>query len=216
MFVIFVPVWKDSSGYQQLKKESAFLSKHLVLEQGKHFYTEGTQYRRKASYRVASFDTSIFFYQNAKAKDKWPVSDSILDNLQLAFTKDPNKYDPIVASDSTAAKPSTKDAVPLPVSIPAKQEIPEHKDESIAKAKHANVKQQQQKANLSTKKPGKAGTKRKLFGGKEECKAQLDLLNSLGLTEGGDPNEVSNGKSSNKKLKTGGKRAKGKKRRQKN
>ena len=101
MFVVIVPVWSDSRAYQQLVTllhelhgddevgSSERNPHHMILPQGKHWYAEGTQYRRSKSFRVASFDTSIFFYQNEKAQRKWPLIQQTLDDLEAAFTTDP-------------------------------------------------------------------------------------------------------------------------------
>ena len=59
MFIIFIPAWKETNGWNALNT-SSFLSKHIFLSQkdDPHFYCEGTQHRRsKARYRIASFDT---------------------------------------------------------------------------------------------------------------------------------------------------------------
>ena len=79
MFVVFVPAWKDSPGWNALTS-CPYLTRHVVLSQkaDKHYYAEGTQHRRKGGgggagrlggrHRVASFNTSVFFMQNAAAK----------------------------------------------------------------------------------------------------------------------------------------------------
>ena len=95
-FVIFVPAWAESSGWQSLKS-SPYLTSHFIVDQEKHYYSEGTQHRRatrennekdngKGNYRIASFDTSVFFLQNAAAKTKWPLdSEELLGGLGRAF-----------------------------------------------------------------------------------------------------------------------------------
>eukprot|EP00985_Skeletonema_marinoi_P029812 scaffold29187_cov58-Skeletonema_marinoi.AAC.1 len=94
-FAIFVPAWAESSGWQSLMS-SPYLSKHCIIDQKKHYYAEGTQHRRtqresnakddgKGSYRIASFDTSVFFLQNAAAKKKWPLDDEVQEGLEKAF-----------------------------------------------------------------------------------------------------------------------------------
>ena len=89
MFIVFVPAWKQTSASYQELLENEFLTRHVLLEQGKHWYTEGTQHRRKQSFRVASFDTSILFYQNEAAKKKWRIEDDSLELLKAAFCQDP-------------------------------------------------------------------------------------------------------------------------------
>jgi len=87
MFIIFIPNWDETKGWKILR-ESQFLSKYVVLDQktSLHYYTEGTQYRRKGDkYRVASFDTSIFFLQNSAARSKWKIQESHIDDIKNAF-----------------------------------------------------------------------------------------------------------------------------------
>jgi hypothetical protein len=40
---------------------------------------------------VASFDTSVFFLQNDAAKEKWPVTDDILNEVRVAFATNPDE-----------------------------------------------------------------------------------------------------------------------------
>jgi hypothetical protein len=107
MFVIFVPAWKESPGWNALAS-SPYLARHIMLLQKEdlHYYAEGTQHRRRTndlshlksaegkpseesckygSHRIASFDTSVFFLQNAAAKSKWPLSADDDSELKLAF-----------------------------------------------------------------------------------------------------------------------------------
>ena len=109
MFVIFVPAWRESSGWKALT-ESPHLSKHVVLLQKEdpHYYSEGTQHRRRSAdssdgnqkaasnvrkvmvgkegtHRIASFDTGVFFFQNNAAKAKWDLTDEVENRLKEAF-----------------------------------------------------------------------------------------------------------------------------------
>ena len=100
MFIIFVPAWKESAGWKALES-SPYLTTHVLLlqKEDEHYYSEGTQHRRKVdrskrkdekdnlepSHRVASFDTSVFYLQNAAAKAQWPLSDDDEHSLKLAF-----------------------------------------------------------------------------------------------------------------------------------
>ena len=108
MFVVFVPHWEDTRGWQALQ-ESPHLLRHVRIAQASHYYAEGTQYRRKEQYRVASFDTSIFFLQNSQAKKQWPVTREQIDELQKAFATKPSQLE-----DSTKTvgkrKPRSRDA----------------------------------------------------------------------------------------------------------
>ena len=92
MFIIFIPAWKETTGWKALN-DSPHLTKHLLLSQktDPHFYCEGTQHRRRGRYRIATFDTSVFFLQNSKARDKWPVTDEIVEELTMAFRRNPDE-----------------------------------------------------------------------------------------------------------------------------
>ena len=52
MFIIFVPAWKESSGWKTLVS-SPYLTKHVLLSQKDdvHYYAEGTQHRRRTDNR---------------------------------------------------------------------------------------------------------------------------------------------------------------------
>jgi hypothetical protein len=107
MFVIFVPAWQDSQGWKALSTSSSTVH-HLFLSQkdDPHYYCEGTQYRRmKSRYRIASFDTSIFFMQNIPAKEQWPISDSIIQELKIAFQTNPENR---ISTDSKSKASTTK------------------------------------------------------------------------------------------------------------
>ena len=92
MFIVFIPAWKETSGWKALN-ESHYLTRHLLLSQKSdpHFYCEGTQHRRRGRYRIATFDTSVFFLQNSTARDRWPVTEEILGDLTFAFGRNPNE-----------------------------------------------------------------------------------------------------------------------------
>ena len=85
MFVVFIPAWIETSGWKALK-EAKHLQRYVLLDQASHYYTEGTQHRRKTSSRIASFDTSVFFLQNDAGKEKWKVDDSHVEELKQAFS----------------------------------------------------------------------------------------------------------------------------------
>ena len=71
-------------GWQGLHA-SRFNQAHLLIPQKQHGYCEGKQQIRKTRWRIASFDTSVFFWQNAKACNKWPVTAEKLESLKRAF-----------------------------------------------------------------------------------------------------------------------------------
>jgi hypothetical protein len=103
MFIVFVPAWQDSQGWKALSSASSVV-RHLFLSQkdDPHFYCEGTQHRRlKDRFRIASFDTSVFFLQNTEAKLKWPVTEASLQELKNAFGSNPEN---VKSSSRTTAK----------------------------------------------------------------------------------------------------------------
>ncbi|KAL3937987.1 MAG: hypothetical protein SGBAC_007008 [Bacillariaceae sp.] len=174
MFVVFVPAWKDSKSYQQLLNHK-FLSKHLLLDQGKHWYAEGTQHRRQDSFRVASFDTSVFFYQNDAAKESWTVNELLLEAITEAFCQDPGKMDKRSASQNVRSERTLemKDLT--------------HDDCSSGREKK-NIIETKALTRKGTKKANR-GKKRDFAGGEEENAAHLDVLKSLGLMSKEDGND---------------------------
>jgi hypothetical protein len=48
-------------------------------------YCDGASHQRKDLYRQSPFDSSILFLQTTAAAKKWPVSQQLLKDLQLAF-----------------------------------------------------------------------------------------------------------------------------------
>ena len=162
MFVVFVPAWEETQAYNNGLLKNRFLEKHLLLPSGKHWYTEGTQHRRKGSFRPASFDTSVLFYQDDAAKVKWPVESTVIGDLKHAFCDDPGNMDKTSSSGSAkkneaiAALSKTRrtsedvDAVKEP---PAKRKS--------AKGQHKN---------------------HTWMSSRDETSEQLHLLLSLGLT----------------------------------
>ncbi|RLN90151.1 hypothetical protein BBJ28_00015126 [Nothophytophthora sp. Chile5] len=71
-FIVIIPTWQETET-------------HLRIPQKQHGYCEGKQQIRKTRWRIASFDTSVFFWQNAKARTKWPITEKALENLRVAF-----------------------------------------------------------------------------------------------------------------------------------
>jgi hypothetical protein len=112
MFVVFVPTWRETAGWNLLK-DSSHSQKHVILSQTCHYYCEGTQHRRKDRYRVASFDTSVFFLQNEAACSKWTITDSQISDLKTTFSLDPNQVEQPIATELTANAPAAeKTALP--------------------------------------------------------------------------------------------------------
>lgn len=102
LYIVFVPAWVDTSAWKALN-ESKHLQRYVLLDQADHYYAEGTQHRRKAAKRVASFDTSVFFLENDAAKAKWKVEDLHIEQLKQAFMNDPE-----VEEDELDEKEGTK------------------------------------------------------------------------------------------------------------
>jgi hypothetical protein len=165
MFVVFVPAWKETSGWNLLKN-SSHLRKHVMLSQASHYYCEGTQHRRKDRYRVASFDTSVFFLQNEAACTKWPITDVHIADLITAFQMDPDQVaHQVVIEPTPAAKsnaPPGHGAPPPKHGAPPKHEEPR----SVQTTSFPQKKQKEKRKLLS-----------------EEGTHQLDILNSLGMSE---------------------------------
>ena len=168
MFIVFVPAWQDSQGWQALSKASA-LSHHLLLSQkdDPHYYCEGTQHRRfKGRYRIATFDTSVFFMQNAAAKDKWPITQEMLQELREAFGSNPEES-------------STSLQTPKPASaVKVRQEKAGKEGQKAPKFDQSNDKiDRKRKQNENIGKRAKA--KKKLVS--DDGQSQLAILSSLGI-----------------------------------
>ncbi|CAK4609507.1 unnamed protein product [Aphanomyces euteiches] len=83
-FIIIIPAWEHTEGWQLLE-QSRFNQHTLHLSQKNHGYCEGKQQMRPTRYRIASFDTSVFVWQNKAAIAKWPVTEEALSQLRTAF-----------------------------------------------------------------------------------------------------------------------------------
>jgi hypothetical protein len=174
-FVIFVPSWVESASWQSLLS-SPYLSKHCLIDQKKHYYAEGTQHRRsqraiessakddgrKGCYRIASFDTSVFFLQNAAAKKKWSLVE-VQEGLEKAFELHEEQEEGKIAVKSK--KPSLKSA--------ERRIIPSSLTTS-RKATQCQPDKKKEKKALAVKK------KALISGGEDE----LNIVKSLGLFDG--------------------------------
>lgn len=183
MFVVFVPAWRDSECYQALLTNRC-LTKHILLKQGEHWYAEGTQHRRKDSFRVASFDTSILFYQNDSAKKLWNLQEEdnvVFDELRSAFGQDPGTMQKEQKILEHSSKRSKGNRVATNLSIVGAHES------TVSRQSTAAIDRKKQsgatpKVIASTKpKKGAKVKKKRQLNAKEEGKAQLALLESLGL-----------------------------------
>ncbi|KAJ0402082.1 hypothetical protein ATCC90586_000267 [Pythium insidiosum] len=84
MFVIIIPAWRETEGWQLLHN-SRYNQHHELIPQKDHGYCEGKQQIRKTRWRIASFDTSVFFWQNPKALNRWKVTAESIRELRQAF-----------------------------------------------------------------------------------------------------------------------------------
>lgn len=209
MFVVFVPVWKESQAYTEGLLANEFLTEHLVLPHSKHWYTEGTQHRRKSSFRVASFDTSILFYQNAAATKKWPITKVILGALEVAFCEAPSEMEKTTTTQKRPRKLSTTTSSSRKAEMteaPSRQKVTLSRTTAVAK---------QPKAKKPKKEPGKR--KAKIFESpQQESQAHLSILASLGLATKTSPEKIPKGGDSSKRSENGSKMRHKKKKRKRN
>ena len=170
MFIVFVPAWQDSQGWKILSSASSLVH-HLFLSQkdDPHFYTEGTQHRRlKDRFRIASFDTSVFYLQNVAAKEKWPVTDESLQELKEAFGSNPD-------AATTQQKQNAKSN--------EKAEEPSEPERKIHHQPPKKTKKVQEKRPDRKRKPQKKDVTKKtkkIFADNDE--SQMAILSSLGIS----------------------------------
>ncbi|KAG7362089.1 phosphorylated CTD interacting factor 1 WW domain containing protein [Nitzschia inconspicua] len=180
MFVVFVPAWRDTKCYQLLL-ENQHLSRQMLLQQGQHWYAEGTRYRRKDSFRLASFDTSILFYQNDAAKVKWDLSTEVgLDELRNAFCRDPTEAEEIpYPSKLFSLKKSQKPTAPETPTLVTANEQSQclHQQQLPPTSKRKKI--------VSGAAKTKGEKKKRKWTEDGEAQGQMDLLKSLGLSSTG-------------------------------
>ncbi len=189
MFVVFVPAWQESTGWQALSKAKSLVH-HLFLSQKEnlHFYCEGTQHRRlKGRYRVASFDTSVFFLQNRTGRNKWSVTEEMLDQLRNAFGSNPEELSSSsstlatteVDSSITTLKP-LKNGERMKKQIDSKREEEEDATEDNDKDHIKNTGRKRKHDQKPAEKKGKAKKKKKFVA--DDGQSQLAILSSLGIS----------------------------------
>jgi len=81
-FIVFIPNWNQTDGWGALR---GMAKKYVCIKQADHGYCEGPQHRRETRYRIASFDTAVFFLQNGLAQQKWKFTDTKIERLRVAF-----------------------------------------------------------------------------------------------------------------------------------
>ena len=177
MFIVFIPAWKETTGWKALN-DSPHLTRHLLLSQktDPHFYCEGTQHRRRGRYRIATFDTSVFFLQNSMARNKWRVTDEIVEELTLAFRRNP---------DQDSNDKSKKDAAAIESAKACDETRPKKKKKlrKVAKTKNEEEEEVQQRRMDGVPKSGKRKSekskkkKRKLVEDGES--KQMEILSSI-------------------------------------
>ncbi len=184
MFIVFIPAWTYSEGWQTLA-QSSLLSRSILLSQKDHphYYCEGTQHRRlKDRYRVASFDTSVFFLQNDKARKKWPVTDEIINEVKIAFATNPDeevKVNEKIKTKSRTNHGSNKVEIKEVMSTHGAQQMKEEKKHT--KASHDSISNQhQKKRKLNKEMKQKVAKKKKLI---DDSSTQFDILSSIGILD---------------------------------
>ena len=182
MFVIFVPAWTESTGWNTLSS-SPYMAKHVLLSQKDdlHYYAEGTQHRRAmddskggsgGSHRIASFDTSVFFLQNTAAKAKWSLSDDDETMLKTAFA--------MKSMDDETKEERTKTAKRM--NLPSKPIAKKPHNNTHAEASSVKQKKRKQKQLDRTELLKKQKKKRLMVGGNDE----MNILESMGILNDDD------------------------------
>ena len=175
MFIVFIPAWTSTASWQALAG-STVLSRSILLSQKEHphYYCEGTQHRKlKDRYRIASFDTSVFFLQNKHAKDKWPVTDDIVDELKTVFATNPK-------AQRKSRKMKRKSQGHIDKECTTKQQrIEQNKvEKSIGPMKNAKYMEKK----IRKKDNKKKNRKKKEF--VDDTSKHFDILSSIGILKG--------------------------------
>lgn len=193
MFIVFVPAWQESQGWQALSNASSLIH-HLFLSQKDdvHYYCEGTQHRRlKGRYRVASFDTSVFFMQNQAGKKKWPITEEMLQQLKDAFGSNPEdavqteKHPipsplPIDGQKKSDRKDSHKSTEMERALIDGKNQT-RHTSQSNNGSGNGNGDASRRKRKAAHAKSGKKSKAKKKLIDDSDAKGQMAILSALGI-----------------------------------
>ncbi|KAF6254202.1 phosphorylated CTD interacting factor 1 WW domain-containing protein [Scenedesmus sp. NREL 46B-D3] len=83
-FCVLVPGWQEVAGWQMMSS-SSHLRRSLVVAAADHGYCDGASHQRRDLYRQSPYDSAILFLQTTAAAAKWPVSDSLIQQLQAAM-----------------------------------------------------------------------------------------------------------------------------------
>ena len=157
-FAVVIPTWKHTEGWQQLLA-SPFMRRHETLRQRDHGYCEGKQWMRKSRWRVASFDTSIFFLQNTRGARRWPATDDACAELRAAFASkqsdapDARRDTACEARRDAGRVASVSTAQPTvgnkrAIAHGARDGAPVHKQRKLAKKLEKKKKQKRQKRDM--------------------------------------------------------------------
>lgn len=179
MFIVFIPAWKETSGWKALN-ESQYLTRHLLLSQKSdpHFYCEGTQHRRRGRYRIATFDTSVFFLQNSTARDRWPVTDEILGDLTFAFGRNPNEGGDKEDTRSTKGSVHKSKREGKRRKMTRKEEDEKGRDDVVSLGDTTSRKSRAHSPKSGKKKAGKEKRKKRKLVKDGESK-QMEILSSI-------------------------------------
>jgi Phosphorylated CTD interacting factor 1 WW domain len=164
MFVVFVPAWTETTGWKALA-ESCYLGHHELMTQESHYYAEGTQHRRKDRFRVASFDTSVFFLQNEAAKAKWTITKDRLAKLREAFVHNPDEEDDPVEKEIVKEGKSSGKSIPpkierSPSAVESQRKLKASKKDGYNKRKAGSTEEQSQQLLILESMAEKKRTKR--------------------------------------------------------
>ena len=87
-FAVIVPAWTDEESWMSLCASPYLTHEPIVIQASDHSYADGSGYRRAdwdGRARPAPFNTAVFFLQNEKGKEKWPLNESTEASLRQAF-----------------------------------------------------------------------------------------------------------------------------------
>ena len=82
-FVYFAPHWIKSP--ETHKKLKGFISAELIVENRKHVYKQGNDYRKIQRMKKATNDTQILILQNKSARATWPLTENMLEEIKEAM-----------------------------------------------------------------------------------------------------------------------------------
>lgn len=84
-FVVVMPGWAGTPACVKLS-QSANLRCHLTFGKGGHAYKEGSHHTLARLYKIAECTTFIYIMQNEAGAGRWPVSESLKNEICTAFS----------------------------------------------------------------------------------------------------------------------------------